>query len=146
MRYYEDITVGERVELGSHTVTKAEIREFAERYDPQPIHVDEAAAAESVYGGLIASGWHTAAVCMRLLAEGFLNETESMGSPGLDELRWLAPVRPGDTLSASVEILDTRPSESREDRGYVKNRLVGRNQEGDDVITWEATNIIGRRP
>ncbi len=146
MRYYEDIAVGERVELGSYTVTKAEIREFAEQYDPQPIHVDEAAAAESVYGGLIASGWHTAAVCMRLLSEGFLNETASMGSPGLDELRWLAPVRPGDTLSASVEILDTRPSESREDRGYVKNRLVGENQEGDDVISWEATNIIGRRP
>jgi acyl dehydratase len=83
---------------------------------------------------------------MRLLAEGFLNETASMGSPGLDELRWLAPVRPGDTLSASVEILDKRPSESRDDRGYVKNRMVGRNQEGDDVISWEATNIVGRRP
>jgi acyl dehydratase len=83
---------------------------------------------------------------MRLLAEGFLNETASMGSPGLDELRWLAPVRPGDSLSASVEILDRRPSESRDDRGYVKNRMIGRNQAGDDVISWEATNIVGRRP
>jgi acyl dehydratase len=146
MRYYEDIAVGERVELGSHTLSKDEIRTFAERYDPQPIHVDEAAAEASVYGGLIASGWHTAAVCMRLLAEGFLNETASMGSPGLDELRWLAPVRPGDSLSASVEILDRRPSESRDDRGYVKNRMIGRNQAGDDVISWEATNIVGRRP
>jgi acyl dehydratase len=146
MRYYEDIAVGERVELGSHTLSKDEIRTFAERYDPQPIHVDEAAAEASVYGGLIASGWHTAAVCMRLLAEGFLNETASMGSPGLDELRWLAPVRPGDSLSASVEILDRRPSESRDDRGYVKNRMIGRNQADDDVISWEATNIVGRRP
>jgi acyl dehydratase len=146
MRYYEDIAVGERVELGSHTLSKEEIRTFAERYDPQPIHVDEAAAEASMYGGIIASGWHTAAVCMRLLAEGFLNETASMGSPGLDELRWLAPVRPGDTLSASIEILDKRPSESRDDRGYVKNRMVGRNQEGDDVISWAATNIVGRRP
>lgn len=146
MRYYEDIAVGEEVELGSYTFTKAEILTFAEQYDPQPFHVDEEAATESIYGGLIASGWHTGGVCMRLLAQGFLNETESMGAPGLDELNWHRPVRPGDTISASIEILDKSPSSSRDDRGYVKNRVVGRNQDGEDVLSWEATNIIGRRP
>lgn len=146
MRYYEDIAVGEEVELGSYTFTKEEILTFAEQYDPQPFHVDEEAATESIYGGLIASGWHTGSVCMRLLAQGFLNETESMGAPGLDELNWHRPVRPGDTISASIEILDKSPSSSRDDRGYVKNRVVGRNQDGEDVLSWEATNIIGRRP
>jgi acyl dehydratase len=145
MRHYEDIAVGETVELGSYEVTREEVTTFAEQYDPQPIHVDEAAATESIYGGLIASGWHTAAICMRLLVEGFLDGTASMGSPGLDELRWRRPVRPGDTVSARVEILDKSPSESRDDRGYVENRVVGTNQDGDEVLVWRATNIVGRR-
>jgi acyl dehydratase len=145
MRYYEDIAVGEKVALGEYEFTEAEMTRFAAQYDPQPIHVDEAAAAESIYGGLIASGWHTGAVCMRLLVDGFLSDVASMGAFGLDELRWKRPVRPGDTVSAEVEILEKSPSESRDDRGYVTNRLVGRNGDGEDVIEWRATNIVGRR-
>jgi acyl dehydratase len=146
MRYYEDITVGETAALGSHEVAKADLIEFAERYDPQPFHVDEEAAADSVFGGLIASGWYSASVCMRLLVDGYLSATESMGAFGLDELRWPTPVRPGDVIEAEVEILDKRPSGSRDDRGYVQNRVVGRNGDGDTVVEWRATNIVGRRP
>ena len=145
MRYYEDITVGETVALGSYEFTKEEMTRFAAQYDPQPIHVDEAAAAESIYGGVIASGGHTGAVCMRLLVDGFLSDVASMGAFGLEELRWRRPVRPGDTVSAEVEILEKSPSGSRDDRGYVTNRLVGRNGDDEDVIEWRATNIIGRR-
>lgn len=143
--YFEDFEEGAVYELGSYTVPAEEMRAFAERYDPQPIHVDERAADESMYGGLIASGWYTASVCMRLVVDGLFADAASMGSFGLDELRWHAPVRAGDTLSATVEVLETRPSASRDDRGYVRNRVAGTNQDGDEVIHWIASNIFGRR-
>ena len=143
--YYEDIETGEVRDLGSHQVSKTEMRTFAERYDPQPIHIDESVAAESIYGGIIASGWYTASVCMRLLVDGFLLETASMGSFGLEELRWSTPVRPCDQIRVSNRIIEKRTSSSRDDRGYVKNELVGENQDEEEVIRWTATNIFERK-
>ena len=144
--HYEDIKVDEVRDLGSYRVSKDELIAFAERYDPQPIHVDEAAARDSVYEGVIASGWYTASVCMRLLVDGFLNDAVSMGSFGLDELRWSTPVRPDDTISARHEIIDKRESDSRDDRGYVQNELIAHNQDHEEVVFWHATNIFGKKP
>lgn len=142
--YYEDIEVGDVHDLGEYRVSKDECTVFAERYDPHPIHTDEAAARDSIYGGLIASGWYTASVCMRLLVDGFLNEAASMGSFGLDELQWPTPVRPGDTISAHCKITDKRTSDSRNDRGYVENELTAHNQDDEAVVFWRATNIFER--
>ena len=111
--YFEDFEEGQVYELGEKTLTKEEIVAFAREYDPQPFHVDEEAAKGSAFGGLIASGWHTAAIFMRLYADAVLSRAESMGSPGVEELRWLKPVRPGDTLSARLTVLDAAPSASR---------------------------------
>lgn len=144
--YFEDIEEGQVRDLGSFSLSVEEIMAFAEQYDPQDLHVDEAAAADSIYGGLIASGWHTACMCMRLLVEGLLGPAESMGASGLDELSWHAPVRPGQTINVTNEIIETRSSGSREDRGYVKNKTVGVDEDGEPVITMVANNIIGRRP
>src|SRR5437867_2941032 len=117
-KYLEDFEVGETLELGSCRVTREEILEFARRYDPQPFHVDEAAARQSIYGGLIASGWHTTAMLMRLLVDRMAG-VKTMGSPGTDEIRWLKPVRPGDTLTARAVVLDVVPSRSKPDRGHM---------------------------
>ncbi|WP_247004186.1 MaoC family dehydratase [Halosolutus gelatinilyticus] len=143
--YFEDIAEGTVRDLGSYAVPKDEMMAFAERYDPQPIHVDEEAAAESVFGAVIASGWYTASVCMRLFVDGFLGETASIGSPGLDELAWSEPVYAADTLLVKNEILETRPSRSRNDRGYVRNQIRAYNQDGDEVLEWTGTNILLRR-
>lgn len=145
MQYYEDIEVGDTREYGEYEVTKAEILEFAEQYDPQPFHTDEEAAAESAFGELVASGWHTASICMRLLVEGPLHDQASMGARGVDELRWREPVRPGDTLSIRTEIVDKRVSESDPRRGYVDSRLEGVNQDDEVVISWIAHGMIARR-
>lgn len=145
MRYYEDIEVGETQEFGEYHVTKEEIIEFAERYDPQPFHVDEDAAAESAFGELVASGWHTASICMRMLVDGPIQDRASMGARGVDELRWKRPVKPGDTLSIRTEILDKRVSESDPRRGYVDSRLEGITQNGDVVISWIGLGMIARR-
>ncbi|WP_254547405.1 MaoC family dehydratase [Halomarina pelagica] len=145
MEYYEDIEVGDVTEHGSRTVTKAEIIEFATQYDPQSFHVDEEAAAESPYGGLIASGWHTASLCMRMLVDGVLGEQAGMGALGVDELRWYRPVRPGDTLSIETEVLEKRPSESDPSRGHVKSRVTGYNQDGEEVISWVGLGLVARR-
>ena len=125
MRQYGDYETGEKFILGSVEIDEKEILEFANKYDPQLFHVDKEAANESLYGGLIASGWHTGSLMMRLLAENFLGES-SMGSPGLQELSWFAPVRPGDTLTLHVEILSKRLSKSKPDRGFLtcRNDLV----------------------
>ena len=143
--YFEDVEEGEVRELGTFTLSRDEILEFAERYDPQPIHVDEAAAEASIFGGLIASGWQTAAACMRLMVDGFLGDAASMGSPGVEELTWTAPVRPEDEIRVGNEVLDVRPSESRDDRGYVRNRTVGYDEGGEPVVSWVGTNILARR-
>jgi acyl dehydratase len=144
MRTFEDITAGETIELGTTTVSEDEILGFARRFDPQPFHVDPEAAAASPYGGIIASGWHTCSLFMRLLATGFLNHTASLGSPGIDELRWPRPVRPGDVLTGRLEILEVRPSASRPDRGILRSRGTLANAAGEEVLSLLATNFVGR--
>jgi acyl dehydratase len=145
MRYLEDFRAGEVIELGSHTVAEEEILDFARRYDPQPFHVDPERAAESIYGGLIASGWQTCAIYMRLVVDGLLGESSSMGSPGLDSLRWLLPVRPGDTLRARYTVLEVTPSRSRPDRGVVRFRGEMINQQDEVAMAMEGVGFFGRR-
>jgi acyl dehydratase len=146
MRYWEDFEPGEVVSLGPYDVTREEILEFARRYDPQPFHVDEDAAEGGPFGGLAASGWHTAAMFMRLFVEGILNESASMGSPGVEELRWTAPVRPGDVLTARVRVVETYPSERRGDRGTVITESEVMNQDDVVVMTMRARGFFRRRP
>lgn len=145
-RYLEDFRVGETIELGHTTVDRDEIIAFARRFDPQPFHVDEEAAKRSIYGGLIASGWHTTAMLMRLLVDGMAAGSESMGSPGTDEIRWLKPVRPGDTLTGRATILDVVPSRSKPDRGHIRAAYELWNQKGEKVMTMVSLGIFGRRP
>lgn len=142
MRYYEDIEVGETQEFGEYHVTKEEIIEFAEQYDPQPFHTDEKAAEESAFGELVASGWHTAAMCMRMLADGPMQERAGMGARGVDELRWRRPVKPGDTLHLRTEIVDKRVSKSDPRRGYVDSYMEGVNQGGEVVISWTGLGMV----
>jgi acyl dehydratase len=146
VRYWEDIKEGEVVELGSRTMDKERMIAFAREFDPQPFHVDEQAAKESVWGGLIASGWLTGSVLMRLLCDGFLKDTDSIGSPGIDELRWLKPVRPGDTLTGRLTILESTPSRSKPDLGIVRSLMEVLNQRGEVVMTTKGVNFIRRRP
>lgn len=147
-RYFEDFVpaVGDTIELGTYEFTTEGIIAFAREYDPQPMHTDPELAANTPYGGLIASGWHTAGVYMRLLVDNLISHTVSFGSPGLDNLRWLKPVRPGDVLTARITILDARPSESRPDRGIVRSRGEMVNEQGEVVMQVEAVNFYGRRP
>src|SRR3712207_355775 len=119
MRHLEDFQQGEIIDLGTCTIGETDILEFARRYDPQPFHIDPERAAETIYGGLIASGWHTGSLWMRLAVDNLLADSASMGSPGLDNLRWLLPVRPGDTLRGRYTVLEVTPSRSRPDRGIV---------------------------
>lgn len=141
-RYFEDYVPGSVLEYGAITVTEEDMIEFAERFDPQPFHVDADAAAEGPFGGLIASGWHTASVMMRLVADHYLSKVASLGSPGVDELRWTRPVRPGDSLRVRVSIMETRRSRSKPDRGVVRSRVEVVNQRGDVVMSLEALNIL----
>lgn len=146
MRYFEDVHVGDTATLGSHTITREEIIAFARQFDPQPFHLDEAQARASIYGGLIASGWHTASLMMRLIVDGWANDMAGMGSPGIDELRWLLPVRPGDTLTASITVLAVKPSTRRPDRGTTRSLCELHNQEGQLVLRAIGINMIRRRP
>ncbi len=134
VKYFEDFVVGERHELGSHTMTGDEILTYARRYDPQPFHIDPEAARRSIFGGLIASGWHTCAVLMRLSVEDQRRtQAAGIGSPGVDSVRWLKPVRAGDTLAGTTEILETWPSRSKP-MGFVRRRSEMANQHGDVVL------------
>jgi acyl dehydratase len=143
--YWEDFKIGERENIGSVVVDRDEVIEFASRYDPQPFHVDEAAAGQSIYGGLIASGWHTCAMVMRLMCDSYLLASASLGSPGLENVRWLRPVRPGDTLTAYRTIEQTRVSASRPDRGIVKTLWEVENQKGELVLTMSGIQFFLRR-
>lgn len=127
-------------------MTRDEILAFAREFDPQPFHLDEAAARRTIYGGLLASGWHTAAILMRLMWETYLKDTASMGSPGVEEVRWLKPVRPGDTLRARFTVTDARPSRSRPDRGVVTSLSEVLNQHGEVVMTVRGLSMFARRP
>ena len=145
-RWFEDYPVGESVEFGDHLVTEAEVLEFARRYDPQPFHVDPAAAAESIYGGIIASGWMTGSIAMRLVVDHFLSPRSSMGSPGMDELRWLQPVRPGDRLSVRVTVLESRLSQSKPDRGIILLLWEVLNQNRATVMSMKGWGMYRCRP
>ena len=136
---------GQVYELGSRTVTEEEIVAFAREWDPQPFHVDPEAAKDSVFGGLIASGWHTGAMWMRLYVDSLLDGAASMGSPGIEELRWLAPVRPGDTLQGRLTVLDATPSGRRPDRGSVRIRGEMVNQDGITVMSMVSWGHFRRR-
>ena len=140
-RYFEDFRPGEVIEFGDYLVTEEEIVDFARRYDPQPFHVDRKAAAESIYGGLIASGWMTGSIMMRLLVDHFIAPASSMGSPGVDEVRWSRPVRPGDRLHVRVTIVDTKRSQSKPDRGIVQVQQEMINQQGDTVMSLRGMSL-----
>jgi acyl dehydratase len=146
VRYWEDLTVGDEAVHGTHTMTEEEILAFAREYDPQPFHVDPVAAAAGPFGGLIASGWQTAAIYMGLFVRDALDDSAAMGSPGVEELRWLAPVRPGDVLTARSRVVDTWPSETDPSRGTMvgENELV--NQDGVVVMRFRARMHFARRP
>ena len=144
-KYFEDYEVDRVYKLGSVQVELAEVIEFATRYDPQYFHIDENRAKESIYGGVIASGWHTASMMMRVFADNFLSDVSSMGSPGLDELRWHLPVRPGDTLFVSAIVLETRLSKSKPDRGVMRTRTEVHNQNNELVLSSTAVNFMRRQ-
>jgi acyl dehydratase len=146
MRYFEDFRTGQELPLGRYPVARAEIVAFAAEFDPQPFHLDEAAGADSLLGGLAASGWHTCAVFMRILYDGWLRDAASMGSPGVDLLKWVRPVRAGDVLSGRSIVLDTRASNSRPDRGFVRLRHEIVNAHGDLVMLAENPIMFARRP
>jgi len=145
--YFEDFEPGDAHEFpGRYTFTREAMIDFARQYDPQPFHMDEAAASRSIYGGLIASGWQTVGVTFRLAVEGLIGRTASMGSPGVEEVRWLRPVRPGDTVKVRAEVLDARPSQSKPDRGLVRVRYETSNQRDELVLTMVGLGLFGRRP
>jgi acyl dehydratase len=143
--YWEDFKVGERAVLGTKTFTEEEIIAFAKEFDPQPFHVDKAKAEASFFGGIIASGWHTCSVAMRMMCDAYLNESASIGSPGVDNIRWLKPVRPGDTLRAERIILESRASSSKADIGIVKSRWEAFNQHDEMVMSMEGISMFLRR-
>lgn len=140
-RYFEDYMVGAVDEFGAYAVTEQEIVEFARRYDPQPFHIDADAARSSIYGGLIASGWMTGAVMMRMLVDHYISRTASLGSPGLDEIRWLKPVRAGDVLRVRVTITGTKRSRSKPDRGTIWMTDEVLNQRGETVMVCKAMGM-----
>ena len=145
-RYLEDYVEGDIHHFGKIAVEAEELIAFAKRFDPQAMHTDPEAAKHTPFGGLIASGWHTAGLVMRLYVEHYLTHVASLASPGLNELRWLKPVRPGDTLSVRVTVLKTAPSESKPDRGAVTSFVEAINQTDEIVMTFKVVNIIGKRP
>ena len=146
MLWWEDFRVGDSTEMGRHTFTEAEILAFGREFDPQPFHADAAAAGETAFGGLIASGWHTCAVGMRLMVLSYLGRARSLGSPGIDGIRWLKPVRPGDTLVYRRTVVASRASATRKGVGLVKHRWDAVNQAGELVLTMEGWGMFGRKP
>jgi acyl dehydratase len=146
MRYLEDFSEGQVFELGEETIREEEILQFARRFDAQPFHTDPEAARRSMYGGLIASGWHTASLFMGMLVRSLLHDVASLGAGGLDELRWLKPVRPGYTLRGRLTVLGTKPSTRHPERGLLT--CVGElfNQNGERVLMIRWSAMVGRRP
>ncbi len=144
-RFFEDYSPGSRHEFGPIKVEESEIINFATKFDPQVLHTDPDAARNSIYGGLIASGWHTAGLMMRLFVDHYLSHNASLGSPGVDELRWIRPVRPGDSLTMRVTITATKKSKTKPDRGIVHSFIEVLNQTGEVVMTMKAINLLGCR-
>lgn len=145
-RWFDDFRAGEVFEFGDCLVEQADIVGFARQFDPQPFHIDAEAATRSVYGGLIASGWHTAALMMRMMVDHFIPPASSMGSAGMDELRWLKPVRPGDRLRVRLTVTAVKPSVSRPDRGVVHQQVTVLNQRDEAVMTCHGTGMYRRGP
>ncbi|MBC48802.1 MAG: dehydratase [Ilumatobacter sp.] len=143
--YFEDFSVGRVFELGSVTVTEKSIIEFASQFDPQSFHIDPEAAVDSSFGGLIASGWHTGSLWMRLYADALLLDADSRGSPGIEEVRWRAPVRPDDTLTGTTTVVDAQPSSKDPMRGTVFIESAMTNQDGVVVMTMKSRGMFGRR-
>jgi acyl dehydratase len=143
--YFEDYVPGRTVDCGSFTLSEAEIIAFAKEYDPQPFHVDPVAAAEGPFGGLIASGWHTTSMMMRLLVEHFISPESGLGAAGVDEVRWPKPVRPGDTLHVRATVLEARRSTSKPDRGIIRSLAEVDNQDGEAVMRVTAINLVRTR-
>jgi acyl dehydratase len=146
VRYWEDFAIGDSTDFGPVTVSEEEIVEFATRFDPQPFHVDAEAAAQTPFGGLIASGWHTTALFMGMFVRAVLLDSASLGSPGVEEIRWTAPVRPGDTLTGRTTITDVQPSAKNPKRGTVFTTNEVFNQDGALVLTLKARGFFARRP
>ena len=157
MKFLEDIRIGDKTALGSHTFTAEEIKTFAQAFDPQPFHVDEAAAARSHFGGLVASGWHTGSICIRLIVQNRMRQEEAMRargepvgrtgpSPGFRELKWLKPVHAGDMITYASEVIETRSVQSRPDKGLVFARNTGTNQAGELVFSFISCVFVDRRP
>jgi len=144
-RYFDDFAIGDRFTTGGVTLTESMIIGFALAYDPQPFHIDAEAAKQSNYGGLIASGFHTLALGFRMVLETGIFRAASMGSPGFDELRWLKPVRPGDTLHTELEVVDKKPSSSKPDRGIMRAAYRIKNQKGEDVLTFVSMHLLKRK-
>ena len=147
MHYWEDIEVGATSRFGRYEVTREEVVDFASKYDPQPFHLSDEAAAETYFGRLSASGWHTCAMMMRMIVENMkAQEQAGLGSPGVDELRWLKPVYPGDTLRAESVVIDKTPSRSRPDMGSFRGQTTVFNQHDEPVMTLKSIGLVRRRP
>jgi acyl dehydratase len=147
MRYFEDLVVGAETEFGSYDVTREEVIEFASKYDPQPFHLSDEAAAKTHFGRIAASGWHTCAMTMAVIARKVVDDEQAgLGSPGIDELRWLKPVYPGDTLNVRGEIIEKTPSRSKPDIGSFRTRTTVTNQDGVSVLSFISIVLIRRRP
>lgn len=143
--WFEDFAEGSTASYGRHEMTREEIVSFAAQFDPQPMHLDEAAGARSILGGLSASGWHTCVVLMRIIADNLLKDSAAMGAPGIDQVRWLRPVHPGDVLGARHTVLEARASRSKPDRGFVKFRFEVLDQAGNVVMEQVNSIMFARR-
>jgi acyl dehydratase len=147
MIYFEDLVIGEETEFGSYDVTREEVLEFARKYDPQPFHLSDEAAAKTHFGRIAASGWHTTAMTMAVIARAVVAEEQAgLGSPGIDELRWLKPVYPGDRITVRGSIIDKTPSRSKPDIGSFRTQTTVANQHGVDVMKFTSIVLIRRRP
>jgi acyl dehydratase len=144
-RYFEDFTPGMMIEHGPRLVTREEIVAFAAEFDPQPMHLDEEAARNSILGGLAASGWHTCCLLMRMACDGFVLDSSSMGAPGVDEVKWLKPLRPGTHITLRTTVLETRTSKNRPEMGLVKALMEVLDDEGGQIMTLTTSMLMGRR-
>ena len=147
MQYFEDIAIGAKASFGAYQVTREEVIDFASRYDPQPFHLSDEAAAATHFGRLSASGWHTCAMVMSMIVANLKNNRQAgLGSPGVDELRWLKPVYPGDTLRCETEVIERRQSQSRPEMGIFKSRMTVFNQDDVAVMSMVSNGLIATRP
>jgi acyl dehydratase len=146
MKFFDDIRIGDRESFGSHTFAAEEIKTFAARFDPQPFHLDEAAARKGMFGGIVGSGWHSVCLCMRMTVDAVFNHSSNMGSPGVEKIRFIRPLFPGDTISARIEVLDSVPSRSKPDRGRLTFGFTLTNQNNETIMDLQGMTIFGRRP